>query len=826
MTILSQGVSQDAALRQRPGFQTDSLPPIESVETKCLDRVNFSTMKRLLFNGILFSLVLLARPDVRNVNGRMSNIASGRDLIHEVSSSPGGGGFIVSGQSDAQLTSLTASVNQVLTVTAPPIGRKGNGVTDDTNSIQSAVFDACGLPNPPNRTPLKAATRAVYLPATSKCYLHSKPIRLPCKQLEFYGQGPSSGLCQNYHGQSVIQNAWGTARLAYGTSLASGPGHSLISAADIPPVIDVGRYINGTGTDNLASKAANGFNIALFVKHTAPGGIIFASRPSYPGTGNGAFNIGYHGDSPVCQVNTTGGLVTLPTCPFQIRGKTYEMELDWDKTNYRCFQGLLGGRAVLCGTLPSANAMVQSPYEVVMLPPHGHAHFWPVIGIGGDDVSMIGNLDSIRIEVASLHTVPYTVPSAKSSVDGNTYYLQNFETSLDGTQVGYTGTSGAVYSTVTGTKIGYTSGAYIHDLELCSNGNGGIGNFSGPDGLWASGGDGSIWKNLSCSNAYYSQIDLADNDYLARFENFKGFGGHVGAVLGGAFNGSKTDNNSYDGNDVACEVHQGGGGGAYENYHPICVDRGNLKYGWIEDQSSANYYYPDIDQEVANPGFVASFLLNGPSGYYFYGAGLSAETGSSFVQQDNGGLGSTLLGVHFGAFGNPSYLVKYTNGNPTTPTQLENTVNPIGVPVSNLPAFVVHDAACRGTVTLSSGAGTFSNPCIFPNDICNGQDRTTPAKPFVLASPSAGRVFRDGLENGTRTLTSATASFVRPGDVGRLVVGSGIPPNTVITSVTNSTTVLLSNAATVTSTGVSISLAASAKISSGSGTDHIAVVCQ
>ncbi len=62
-----------------------------------------------------------------------------------------------------------------------------------------------------------------------------------------------------------------------------------------------------------------------------------------------------------------------------------------------------------------------------------------------------------------------------------------------------------------------------------------------------------------------------------------------------------------------------------------------------------------------------------------------------------------------------------------------------------------------------------------------------------------GRVFADGVENSTTTLTSATAAFVS-GDVGRLVSGNGIVANTTIASVTNGTTVILSNAALLTQT--------------------------
>jgi len=62
--------------------------------------------------------------------------------------------------------------------------------------------------------------------------------------------------------------------------------------------------------------------------------------------------------------------------------------------------------------------------------------------------------------------------------------------------------------------------------------------------------------------------------------------------------------------------------------------------------------------------------------------------------------------------------------------------------------------------------------------------------------------------NDSTTLTSATANF-KAIDVGKQLFGSGIAADTYISSVTNSTTVILSNAATATATGVTVDIGSS-----------------
>lgn len=70
----------------------------------------------------------------------------------------------------------------------------------------------------------------------------------------------------------------------------------------------------------------------------------------------------------------------------------------------------------------------------------------------------------------------------------------------------------------------------------------------------------------------------------------------------------------------------------------------------------------------------------------------------------------------------------------------------------------------------------------------------------VVPNANMGRSVADGATNTNTTVTSATAAFASPADVGAIIAGPGIPGGTTIASVTNSTTVVISVAATATAT--------------------------
>jgi hypothetical protein len=70
---------------------------------------------------------------------------------------------------------------------------------------------------------------------------------------------------------------------------------------------------------------------------------------------------------------------------------------------------------------------------------------------------------------------------------------------------------------------------------------------------------------------------------------------------------------------------------------------------------------------------------------------------------------------------------------------------------------------------------------------------------------TASQTIIDGVTNTDTSLVSATAAFVA-GDVGKTVTGAGIPTGTTISTRTNATTVVLSQATTATATGVTFTI--------------------
>lgn len=95
---------------------------------------------------------------------------------------------------------------------------------------------------------------------------------------------------------------------------------------------------------------------------------------------------------------------------------------------------------------------------------------------------------------------------------------------------------------------------------------------------------------------------------------------------------------------------------------------------------------------------------------------------------------------------------------------------------------------------------------------------------WTVVDPTT-RVVADGVTTlNSTTVTSATGAFTQD-DAGKTISGTGIPASTTIQSVVNSTTVILSAAATATGSSISITIGASrtlATLTGVSGTNLVA----
>lgn len=623
------------------------------------------------------------------------------------------GDGLIYGQAGAYLQSLTVdalSINGIITVTAPPYNAVGDGVTDDTTAIQSAIYAACNTTNPPTGNPLLTANNNVYLPKPDVCYATYAPLRIPCQNLGFYGDGDKvSKICPHVNGNVIIDESWGTPNGAqFTTSLVTGPGRALLTTGDsIGSTYDLNRWlsIHVTGNANWASNctANSQCSISGFYRiDSGTGGTILESKYPTLGpvtSGNGMFKIALNGSNKLtAQVNlATSGSHSFAACSgASTTGSVYQWLLDFDGTTWRVFNGIVGGLSELCDSFVSSNKPVQSPMEQINLPPLGSTPYWPnQSGPNDPNTPFVGAEDSILFWTNSLHTAPYIVPSIKNSqTAAHNDLLVNFEVGVDGTMIGrsYTDVTWPngrpIYFTeLNRYNISYVSGNTIHDLSICSNNSTTSG--LGADGLFVNGGNDSLFKNILCEKNAKWGFEFQANDFFVNTENLNSLGGDLGMIYGEAWNASNVVSEKVDLTNIACSVHVGGG---IFDVGTRCVDRGGLTYSWLGMETGGLYENAATDQEVLNTTYLETYYQKNATGsVIFSNSAVPHQAGKpSLLVDGTNGYGPTFTNqASFDGFGQPSEFVHF-NATPRTPAIFDNVkLSDQSAPLSNLPQYAL-----------------------------------------------------------------------------------------------------------------------------------------
>lgn len=152
----------------------------------------------------------------------------------------------------------------------------------------------------------------------------------------------------------------------------------------------------------------------------------------------------------------------------------------------------------------------------------------------------------------------------------------------------------------------------------------------------------------------------------------------------------------------------------------------------------------------------------------------------------------------------------YTSGGDNLPVTYFKEIREIRV-ISELPIVrsVTDLVTINGDPTVYSATASFTSADVGKVVVGTG----IPANTRILYVPAAlaQRAVSDGVTTDTdATVTSATAAFVAT-DVGRPISGAGIPAGTRILSVTSGTEIEMTANATATATGVSITIGAVAE---------------
>jgi Pectate lyase superfamily protein len=733
-----------------------------------------------------------------------------------------------------------SSVNNVQTVTAPPYNADPTGVASSSTAIASAMAAACAFGSVPAPVYFPNGTYKLTQPLIDSCSNNALTLlgdNYNTNKLQVSGfTGPAILIATD----SLIKSL--NSGVITAAPLVGGTGASLFFASGVSPMwLDLQEDLGSLLTPFLSGKSAmtartffkTGASTVFMSILSSSGSVDYGSCSFQGNIGTvfctGAYALWVGTDNKLHGYVTTSvnGLQYVTSTGTVPLNAVNEADLEYDGTHIGvALNGTWGPLVVATGTVVQRNDEVTTLGAMMSGWPHLHSA----------SLYFQGSLFDPEIANVTRRTLGtnYTQDAAAFTFDSHTGYGSTFANAIN-----MPGTSSPVLF-----SADYFNGAAT-TTTWASIHNGGAGCCGGHyniDNLTIAG--GTIGIEVADADVTLDHIQLSVQSYMGVNTSPNAtFNSDMDDIVGLA-GSSEMGNLVLEGGISSAKRVRIGACGKLCDY----INNGSLSDSYIAAASNTQWglvvtsqgLITGVELDNENGGTCAGALfevdnqVSGRGNFTVIDSTLTDCGSGTPPMTIEGSVQLTLIGNQLTWQGQPSAVVHVGGGFPAGTVVFQNntlTSSP-NIPLADypvgpasIPTISMGGLGCRGTVTLAAGAGTFSSSCISASNVCQGQDTTTVANTFVLAPPTAGRTTLDGVTNTDTSLVSATLAFVA-GDVGRQVFGSGIFAGSTITSVTNGTTVVLSHVTTATATGVTVTLAPSAKITAGTGTDQIAVNCQ
>lgn len=587
----------------------------------------------------------------------------------------------------------TGLLTGALNARSPLYGCFGDGVHDDLRCIQELIYNGCGAVPP--AAPANSPHAAIYFPAGS--YLHSKPIRITCGDIEIHGAGAvnvggRTQFRQSYFGPAFIASAYGSNKLDLADAIV-GNGYSLHVPANgftrcsgsSCGQLYLSDVLGPFGPAALGGLAA--FDVEFYFRPSgfASGStnFILGSHTDEPGIGtNGAFSFYTNDGTTLAATLTVNGVTHQLNGGKLTVGKVYDIALDYDGKVIRLFEN-----GVAVAVQPANGTVTQGPWEVIAVPDNLPRN-WPDAGDGAV-FAWPGDLDAIRFSSVSRHATSYAVAAQKPDSDASTLLLVNFAAaSIDGTQSAYSGNVRVpnVFLPIRGSHQGYgIAGITMHDMEL-----------GGPlFAIWA---NGSNWRGLNAEGmGQIPAFDFYSNDYLSKTEDLNVPAIPAGAICfeyGTAYNESTDIHNSCAStNGIVGFVQYGGG---TNEVSPFVNDWGTQRIYWLFKQTTSVMSFPFVDAEAANTHLITPIWASDSFMPIIFQGGQIPTTNRAPFVTVQGGKSFVFTGTgFFGTAPEVVHVLKKTS----LPAVFLNSVTPERVPLADAPnqAWSNLDGVSTGT---------------------------------------------------------------------------------------------------------------------------------